>query len=230
MPAGWVDASNKLTPQATGGVFANATYYAKFEAEKYDVTFKIGDHGTWTDGSTADKTGLKVTYNTAVGSANVPGTKANTGYGFVQWVDADGKTYSNAALASLLITKPMTFTASGKSARATPSTTWSTAVRRSPRASRCPTPAVINNVMSNDAKNVAKQGYNFAGWYMDAGLTKALTNTMSYADAVAAAASPPRTTVPSSSRCTPSGMRSPTPSTTTRVTPRAPAPPSQTRP
>lgn len=187
VPSTWVDANNKLTPQATGGVFATATYYAKFEAEKYDVTFKIGDHGTWTDGSTADKTGLKVTYNTAIGSANVPATKANTGYGFVQWVDADGKTYSNAALAGLLITKPMTFTAKWEERTGNTINYVVNGGTPQPASQQVSYTAVINNVMSSDAKSVTKQGYDFAGWYMDAAFTKALTNTMSYADAVAAA-------------------------------------------
>ena len=187
VPSAWVDANNKLTPQATGGVFATATYYAKFEAEKYDVTFKIGDHGTWTDGSTADKTGLKVTYNTAIGSGNVPATKANTGYGFVQWVDADGKTYSNAALAGLLITKPMTFTAKWEERTGNTINYVVNGGTPQPASQQVSYTAVINNVMSNDAKSVTKQGYDFAGWYMDAAFTKALTNTMSYADAVAAA-------------------------------------------
>ena len=187
VPSAWVDANNKLTPQATGGVFASATYYAKFEAEKYDVTFKIGDHGTWTDGSTADKTGLKVTYNTAIGSGNVPATKANTGYGFVQWVDGDGKTYSNAALASLLITKPMTFTAKWEERTGNTINYVVNGGTPQPASQQVSYTAVINNVMSNDAKNVAKQGYDFAGWYMDAAFTKALTNTMSFAEAAAAA-------------------------------------------
>ena len=187
VPSAWVDSNNKLTPQATGGVFASATYYAKFEAEQYDVTFKIGDHGTWTDGSTADKTGLKVTYNTAVGSANVPGTKANTGYGFVQWVDGDGTTYSNATLAALRITKPMTFTAKWEERTGNTINYVVNGGTPQPASQQVSYTAVINNVMSNDAKNVAKQGYDFAGWYMDAAFTKALTNTMSYADAVAAA-------------------------------------------
>ncbi|MEI3376467.1 MAG: InlB B-repeat-containing protein [Coriobacteriales bacterium] len=188
VPAPWVSADNTLKPQKTGGVYATATYYAKFEAEQYDITFKVGDHGTWSDGTTADK-GAKITYNNAVGSAR-PGTTPATGYVFKQWVDQNGKTYSNATLEALKITGPgMVFTATweertgytiiynengGTPHPANQSVSWT---------------AVINTIMSNDAKNVSKQGYDFDGWYAKADFSAGskLTNTMTYAEALAAA-------------------------------------------
>ena len=188
VPSAWVDGTGKLTPQKTGGVYATATYYAKFEADVYDVTFKVGDHGTWSDGTTADKT-ASITYNNAIDSAR-PGTTPATGYVFKQWVDQDGKTYSNATLSSTKITGPgMVFTATWEERTGFTIIYNENGGTPHPGNQSVSWTAVINTIMSNDAKNVTKQGYDFDGWFVTADLAAAskLTNTMTYAEALAAA-------------------------------------------
>lgn len=150
------------------GTYHAATYYAYFEPQEYTITFKVGDHGTWTSpaGDKTDKT-MDLAYDTTYGS-NVPTTKADTGYGFQHWVDQNGKTYASSVLAATKITGPMTFTAvyearSGytlafETNGGTPSlpskqVTWT---------------ASIASSMDATSLNLKKQGYTFAGWYAKA--------------------------------------------------------------
>lgn len=186
------DNSNRLstsatfTPSKTGGVYAAATYYALFEINKFTVTFKVGDHGTWTDGTTADKTAT-INYNTAVGS-NAPTYKGATGYGFKNWTDQAGHTYTS--LNNVRITADTTFTINWE-----PRTGYTVEYNTNGG-----TPAIANqsvqwttnlwNNMTASAKSLTRQGYTFDGWWVTPTFTdssKKVTTTMTFADGIAAA-------------------------------------------
>ena len=175
-----------FTPSKTGGVYAAATYYALFEIDKFTVTFKVGDHGTWTDGTTTDKTAT-INYNTAVGS-NAPTYKGATGYGFKHWIDQAGKTYTS--LTNARITADTTFTIVWE-----PRTGYTVEYNTNGG-----TPSIANqsvqwttnlwNNMTSDAKNLKRQGYTFDGWWVTPTFTdssKKVTTSMTFADGIAAA-------------------------------------------
>lgn len=186
------DNSNRLstsatfTPSKVGGVYAAATYYALFEINKFTVTFKVGDHGTWTDGSTTDKTAT-INYNNMVGT-NAPTYKGATGYGFKNWTDQAGHTYTS--LNNVRITADTTFTINWE-----PRTGYTVEYNTNGG-----TPAVANqsvqwttnlwNNMTASAKNLTRQGYTFDGWWVTPTFTdssKKVTTTMTFADGIAAA-------------------------------------------
>lgn len=175
-----------LTPSKVGGVFAAATYYALFEIDKFTVTFKVGDHGTWTDGTTTDKTAT-INYNSTVGS-NAPAYKGVTGYGFKHWIDQAGKTYTS--LTNVRITADTTFTIVWE-----PRTGYTVEYNTNGG-----TPSIANqsvqwttnlwNNMTTDAKNLKRQGYTFDGWWVTPTFTdssKKVTTSMTFADGIAAA-------------------------------------------
>ena len=175
-----------LTPSKVGGVFAAATYYALFEIDKFTVTFKVGDHGTWTDGTTTDKTAT-INYNNTVGS-NAPAYKGATGYGFKHWIDQAGKTYTS--LTNVRITADTTFTIVWE-----PRTGYTVEYNTNGG-----TPSIANqsvqwttnlwNNMTTDAKNLKRQGYTFDGWWVTPTFTdssKKVTTSMTFADGIAAA-------------------------------------------
>ena len=192
--ASWVT-GNTLKPQAVGGVFAAATYYAFFEPEKYTVTFNIGDTtmGGWADGSTSTtKTSPnQIPYNTALGSANVPAVKGQTGYGFVAWTDGAGHTYTD--LSNVKITGPITFTATWE-----PRSGYNIAYVTNGGTPTIPTQStttggaklkwtdVLNDVMVSQAKNLKNQGYTFDGWYAKSDLSAAskIGTSTTFADGV----------------------------------------------
>ena len=173
-----VSSTPNFVPTKSSGVYAGATYYAYFTINSYDITFKIGDHGTWTAGGTADKT-TKLDYNTTYGT-NVPSVKPNTGYSFQGWVDQNGTQISDAALKAMKVgTSNMTFTAvwqekdsfnlnynlnggqtaSGATTIASHGVKWTDD---------------LNTVMKNEAKSGLKMlGYTFDGWYAKADLSAA---------------------------------------------------------
>lgn len=173
-----VSSTPNFVPTKNSGVYAGATYYAYFTINSYDITFKIGDHGTWTAGGTADKT-TNLDYNTTYGS-NVPSVKPNTGYSFQGWVDQNGNQISDAALKAMKVgTSNMTFTAvwqekdsfnlnynlnggqtaSGATTIASHGVKWTDD---------------LNTVMKNEAKSGLKMlGYTFDGWYAKADLSAA---------------------------------------------------------
>ncbi|WP_251197352.1 InlB B-repeat-containing protein [Anaerotardibacter muris] len=194
VPASWVSSDGTLKPQkGTDGVFAAATYYAAFEAETYTITFKVGDHGTWTSpaNGTDDKT-VSLKYNTNYGT-NVPTTKANTGYGFTGWkLEGTNTVYSASNLASLKVTGNATFVAQYEERSGFTVTYEPNGGTPSPASQSVSWTAVLNNVMNNDAKNnMKKQGYNFDGWYVTNGQTtgawdesKKVTATLTFADAL----------------------------------------------
>ena len=186
------DNSNRLstsatfTPSKVGGVYAAATYYALFEINKFTVTFKVGDHGTWTDGSTTDKTAT-INYNNMVGT-NAPTYKGATGYGFKNWTDQAGHTYTS--LNNVRITADTTFTINWE-----PRTGYTVEYNTNGG-----TPAVANqsvqwttnlwNNMTASAKNLTRQGYTFDGWWVTPTFTdssKKVTTSMTFADGIAAA-------------------------------------------
>ena len=186
------DNSNRLstsatfTPSKVGGVYAAATYYALFEINKFTVTFKVGDHGTWTDGSTTDKTAT-INYNNMVGT-NAPTYKGATGYGFKNWTDQAGHTYTS--LNNVRITADTTFTINWE-----PRTGYTVEYNTNGG-----TPAVANqsvqwttnlwNNMTSSAKNLTRQGYTFDGWWVTPTFTdssKKVTTSMTFADGIAAA-------------------------------------------
>lgn len=186
------DNSNRLstnatfTPSKVGGVYAAATYYALFEINKFNVTFKVGDHGTWTDGSTTDKTAT-INYNNMVGT-NAPTYKGATGYGFKNWTDQAGHTYTS--LNNVRITADTTFTINWE-----PRTGYTVEYNTNGG-----TPAVANqsvqwttnlwNNMTSSAKNLTRQGYTFDGWWVTPTFTdssKKVTTSMTFADGIAAA-------------------------------------------
>lgn len=186
------DNSNRLstsatfTPSKVGGVYAAATYYALFEINKFTVTFKVGDHGTWTDGSTTDKTAT-INYNNMVGT-NAPTYKGATGYGFKNWTDQAGNTYTS--LNNVRITANTTFTINWE-----PRTGYTVEYNTNGG-----TPSIANqsvqwttnlwNNMTTDAKNLKRQGYTFDGWWVTPTFTdssKKVTTTMTFADGIAAA-------------------------------------------
>ena len=186
------DNSNRLstsatfTPSKVGGVYAAATYYALFEINKFTVTFKVGDHGTWTDGSTTDKTAT-INYNNMVGT-NAPTYKGATGYGFKNWTDQAGNTYTS--LNNVRITADTTFTINWE-----PRTGYTVEYNTNGG-----TPSVANqsvqwttnlwNNMTASAKNLTRQGYTFDGWWVTPTFTdssKKVTTTMTFADGIAAA-------------------------------------------
>lgn len=186
------DNSNRLstsatfTPSKVGGVYAAATYYALFEINKFTVTFKVGDHGTWTDGSTTDKTAT-INYNNMVGT-NAPTYKGATGYGFKNWTDQVGNTYTS--LNNVRITADTTFTINWE-----PRTGYTVEYNTNGG-----TPSVANqsvqwttnlwNNMTASAKNLTRQGYTFDGWWVTPTFTdssKKVTTTMTFADGIAAA-------------------------------------------
>lgn len=170
------DNSNRLstsatfTPSKVGGVYAAATYYALFEINKFTVTFKVGDHGTWTDGSTTDKTAT-INYNNMVGT-NAPTYKGATGYGFKNWTDQAGHTYTS--LNNVRITADTTFTINWE-----PRTGYTVEYNTNGG-----TPAVANqsvqwttnlwNNMTSSAKNLTRQGYTFDGWWVTPNLHRLL--------------------------------------------------------
>lgn len=175
-----------LTPSKVGGVFAAATYYALFEIDKFTVTFKVGDHGTWTDGSTADKTAT-INYNSTVGT-NAPTYKGATGYGFKNWTDQAGNTYTS--LNNVRITADTTFTINWE-----PRTGYTVEYNTNGG-----TPSVANqsvqwttnlwNNMTASAKSLTRQGYTFDGWWVTPTFTdssKKVTTSMTFADGIAAA-------------------------------------------
>lgn len=175
-----------LTPSKVGGVFAAATYYALFEIDKFTVTFKVGDHGTWTDGSTTDKTAT-INYNSTVGT-NAPTYKGATGYGFKNWTDQAGNTYTS--LNNVRITADTTFTINWE-----PRTGYTVEYNTNGG-----TPSIANqsvqwttnlwNNMTTDAKNLKRQGYTFDGWWVTPTFTdssKKVTTSMTFADGIAAA-------------------------------------------
>ena len=186
------DNSNRLstsatfTPSKVGGVYAAATYYALFEINKFTVTFKVGDHGTWTDGSTTDKTAT-INYNNMVGT-NAPTYKGATGYGFKNWTDQAGNTYTS--LNNVRITANTTFTINWE-----PRTGYTVEYNTNGG-----TPSVANqsvqwttnlwNNMTASAKSLTRQGYTFDGWWVTPTFTdssKKVTTTMTFADGIAAA-------------------------------------------
>ena len=186
------DNSNRLstsatfTPSKVGGVYAAATYYALFEINNFTVTFKVGDHGTWTDGSTTDKTAT-INYNNMVGT-NAPTYKGATGYGFKNWTDQAGNTYTS--LNNVRITADTTFTINWE-----PRTGYTVEYNTNGG-----TPAVANqsvqwttnlwNNMTESAKNLTRQGYTFDGWWVTPTFTdssKRVTTSMTFADGIAAA-------------------------------------------
>lgn len=186
------DNSNRLstsatfTPSKVGGVYAAATYYALFEINKFTVTFKVGDHGTWTDGSTTDKTAT-INYNNMVGT-NAPTYKGATGYGFKNWTDQAGNTYTS--LNNVRITANTTFTINWE-----PRTGYTVEYNTNGG-----TPSIANqsvqwttnlwNNMTTDAKNLKRQGYTFDGWWVTPTFTdssKKVTTSMTFADGIAAA-------------------------------------------
>lgn len=186
------DNSNRLstsatfTPSKVGGVYAAATYYALFEINKFTVTFKVGDHGTWTDGSTTDKTAT-INYNNMVGT-NAPTYKGATGYGFKNWTDQVGNTYTS--LNNVRITADTTFTINWE-----PRTGYTVEYNTNGG-----TPSVANqsvqwttnlwNNMTASAKNLTRQGYTFDGWWVTPTFTdssKKVTTSMTFADGIAAA-------------------------------------------
>lgn len=186
------DNSNRLstsatfTPSKVGGVYAAATYYALFEINKFTVTFKVGDHGTWTDGSTTDKTAT-INYNNMVGT-NAPTYKGATGYGFKNWTDQAGNTYTS--LNNVRITADTTFTINWE-----PRTGYTVEYNTNGG-----TPSVANqsvqwttnlwNNMTASAKSLTRQGYTFDGWWVTPTFTdssKKVTTTMTFADGIAAA-------------------------------------------
>lgn len=186
------DNSNRLstsatfTPSKVGGVYAAATYYALFEINKFTVTFKVGDHGTWTDGSTTDKTAT-INYNNMVGT-NSPTYKGATGYGFKNWTDQAGHTYTS--LNNVRITADTTFTINWE-----PRTGYTVEYNTNGG-----TPSVANqsvqwttnlwNNMTSSAKNLTRQGYTFDGWWVTPTFTdssKKVTTSMTFADGIAAA-------------------------------------------
>lgn len=186
------DNSNRLstsatfTPSKVGGVYAAATYYALFEINKFTVTFKVGDHGTWTDGSTTDKTAT-INYNNMVGT-NAPTYKGATGYGFKNWTDQAGHTYTS--LNNVRITADTTFTINWE-----PRTGYTVEYNTNGG-----TPSVANqsvqwttnlwNNMTASAKSLTRQGYTFDGWWVTPTFTdssKKVTTTMTFADGIAAA-------------------------------------------
>lgn len=186
------DNSNRLstsatfTPSKVGGVYAAATYYALFEINKFTVTFKVGDHGTWTDGSTTDKTAT-INYNNMVGT-NAPTYKGATGYGFKNWIDQAGNTYTS--LNNVRITANTTFTINWE-----PRTGYTVEYNTNGG-----TPSIANqsvqwttnlwNNMTTDAKNLKRQGYTFDGWWVTPTFTdssKKVTTSMTFADGIAAA-------------------------------------------
>lgn len=186
------DNSNRLstsatfTPSKVGGVYAAATYYALFEINKFTVTFKVGDHGTWTDGSTTDKTAT-INYNNMVGT-NAPTYKGATGYGFKNWTDQAGNTYTS--LNNVRITADTTFTINWE-----PRTGYTVEYNTNGG-----TPSVANqsvqwttnlwNNMTASAKNLTRQGYTFDGWWVTPTFTdssKKVTTSMTFADGIAAA-------------------------------------------
>lgn len=186
------DNSNRLstsatfTPSKVGGVYAAATYYALFEINKFTVTFKVGDHGTWTDGSTTDKTAT-INYNNMVGT-NAPTYKGATGYGFKNWTDKAGNTYTS--LNNVRITADTTFTINWE-----PRTGYTVEYNTNGG-----TPSVANqsvqwttnlwNNMTASAKSLTRQGYTFDGWWVTPTFTdssKKVTTSMTFADGIAAA-------------------------------------------
>lgn len=186
------DNSNRLstsatfTPSKVGGVYAAATYYALFEINKFTVTFKVGDHGTWTDGSTTDKTAT-INYNNMVGT-NAPTYKGATGYGFKNWTDQAGNTYTS--LNNVRITADTTFTINWE-----PRTGYTVEYNTNGG-----TPSIANqsvqwttnlwNNMTASAKSLTRQGYTFDGWWVTPTFTdssKKVTTTMTFADGIAAA-------------------------------------------
>lgn len=186
------DNSNRLstsatfTPSKVGGVYAAATYYALFEINKFTVTFKVGDHGTWTDGSTTDKTAT-INYNNMVGT-NAPTYKGATGYGFKNWTDQAGNTYTS--LNNVRITADTTFTINWE-----PRTGYTVEYNTNGG-----TPSIANqsvqwttnlwNNMTASAKSLTRQGYTFDGWWVTPTFTdssKKVTTSMTFADGIAAA-------------------------------------------
>lgn len=178
----WVSGT-KLTPGKVGGVFTDATYYAKFAPEQYTITFNAGANGTFADGTTTKTVTLD--YNTTLGS-NVPGTKANTGYQFKNWSDGT-KTY--ASITGEKVTGNKTYTVMWDEKTGYTVVYDSNGARVNPASQSANWTAVINDIMNSDAKNIAdkKQGYSFDGWYTDAAFTTKLTNTMTFADIATAA-------------------------------------------
>ncbi len=187
VPASWIS-GGKITPQKNAdGVYAAATYYAKFEAEEYTIIFMLGDasnaaHGQFSDNTTANKT-TTIVYNTQYGN-KVPGTTADKGYGFVSWKNvATGTTYTAASLQALRATADATYVAvweprsgytvayetnGGSPTLASQKVTWT---------------AVLNDVMTNDAKTgMYKQGYTFDGWYVksDFSASSKVNSTMTF--------------------------------------------------
>ena len=76
---GWIFTGWSPTIVAATG---EATYVAQYSQEQYDITFSIGDHGSWTDGTTDSDRVVQTAHGA---TPQAPGITADTGWEFTGW-------------------------------------------------------------------------------------------------------------------------------------------------